>query len=185
MFMNMNDMSFFGGSGNNIKIKTINGESIVGEGNIDISTGGTSNSWEMLDEVTLEEDAIPHLDLGANFPDFSKIRITATIPTMGESKNLTFFFTNTDTSVQAGYGMAYQVGTYSGTGGKTHLIEFEPVIEPNKEYLIVRSGVLGSTLTNTISYSAYDHSRILTARYFFSKQVFPADSHIKLEGIKI
>ena len=183
--MNMSETPLFGGGGGDIKIKTINGESIVGEGNIDISTGGTSNNWAVLGEVTLEEDAVPHLDLGANFPDFSKIRITATIPTMEESKNLTFFFTNIDTSVQVGYGMAYQVGTYSGTGGKTHLIEFEPVIEPNKEYLIVRSGTLGSTLTNTINYSAYDHSRILTARYFFSKQVFPAGSHIKLEGIKI
>ena len=63
MFMNMNDMSFFGGSGNNIKIKTINGQSILGEGDLTIESGAevpenietTDNKVTTIDENSTDE----------------------------------------------------------------------------------------------------------------------------------
>ena len=63
MFMNMNDMSFFGGSGNNIKIKTINGQSILGSGNLVIEGGAevpenvetTDNKATVINEKSTDE----------------------------------------------------------------------------------------------------------------------------------
>ena len=147
----------------------------------------TSEEWEELVNVTLEEEAIPVLDIGDFVVKFKKIRCLVT--TNGKTPATTVFaLSTTNSTTGAAYNIATIINFGDESGKAVAFIEFEPLvagsfcksdvawaIEPT---VSVKSGAV------TYQYNSYDVNRLQTARYFRPNQTLSEGSTIIIKGVR-
>lgn len=152
------------------------------------ASGGSKEEWEGLVNVTLEEEAIPVLDIGDFIVNFKKIKCLVT--TNGMIPVTTVFALSIPNSTT---GAAYSIATIANFGNESGkavaLIEFEPLIAGSfckssvawaiEPTVSVKSGAV------TYQYNSYDVNRLQTARYFRPNQVLPKGSTIIIEGVRV
>ena len=167
-----------------LKTLTINGttyDSFPGTG----SGGGTE--WETLANVTLEEDAIPVVDIGAYAVNFRALRFFVILPACTPA-NVTFALSVPNSTT----GSAYSVCTVNSFGDESAVsklfIEFEPMIEDGFCRVGYTWAVTPATSVKEqvvkYQYNSYDYDRLETARYLRPNMTLPAGTTITVKGAR-
>ena len=154
----------------------------------DISGGGSGEVWEELVNVTLEENALPILDIGDYTTNFKKLRYIITVDSM-TPKRVSFVMSIPNATI----GDAYIIGTVNNFGNESGkaiaFVEFEPLIAYGFcKYAITWAALpCLSTKVSSISYqyNSHDYKRLLTARYFRTAQELPAGTSIIIKGVRV
>lgn len=141
---------------------------------------------KLLAEETMEEEAIPILDIGDVASNYSLIRVYITVPKV-ESTFQSYIAASVPKSTT---GMAYnmaQVKLGNTSGESFVLLEFWPLIFKG----ICRRGLAYGPLTTVsitsemqYAYNSYDYTRLESARYIRTSAALPAGSTISIYGVK-
>lgn len=141
---------------------------------------------KLLAEETMEEEAIPILDIGDVASNYSLIRVYITVPKV-ESTFQSYIAASVPKSTT---GLAYNMAQvkFGNTSGESFVfLEFWPLIYRG----ICKRGLAYGPL-NTISitsemqyaYNSHDYNRLKSARYVRTSAALPAGSTISIYGVK-
>lgn len=143
--------------------------------------------WVELVNVTLEEEAIPILDIGDYASNFKKLRFFIRLEAKTPS-NVLFALSVPNNTM----GEAYIVCTINNFGDASNvsfaLIEFEPLIEGGFCYVrcswAVPPTVSAKSSSHAFQYNSYDYGRLKRAKYFRPNTSFPAGTTITIKGVR-
>lgn len=144
-------------------------------------------NWETLAQVTLEETAVPILDIGDVVSNFKSIRFYAEVPQVEtQIANVAIAAAIYNSTTGMAYNMAQTTFGYT-TGESFVFMQFEPLIYEG----ICKSDVVTSTIvglrpsvSGAYQYNSYDYSRLLSARYIRTSQPLPAGTTITISGVR-
>lgn len=141
---------------------------------------------KLLAEETMEEEAIPILDIGDVASNYSLIRVYITVPKV-ESTFQSYIAASVPKSTT---GMAYNMAQvkFGNTSGESFVfLEFWPLIYRG----ICKRGLAYGPLTTVsitsemqYAYNSYDYNRLKSARYVRTSVALPAGSTISIYGVK-
>lgn len=163
------------------KVPTVNADGTGYELN------GVGENWETLAQVTLEETAVPILDIGDVVSNFKSIRFYAEVPQVEtQIANVAIAAAIYNSTTGLAYNMAQTTFGYT-TGESFVFMQFEPLIcEGICKNDVVRSTIVGlkPSVSGTYQYNSYDYSRLLSARYIRTSQPLPAGTTITISGVR-
>lgn len=141
---------------------------------------------KLLAEETMEEEAIPILDIGDVASNYSLIRVYITVPKV-ESTFQSYISASVPKSTT---GLAYNMAQvkFGNTSGESFVfLEFWPLIYRG----ICKRGLAYGPLTTVsitsemqYAYNSYDYNRLKSARYVRTSAALPAGSTISIYGVK-
>lgn len=141
---------------------------------------------KLLAEETMEEEAIPILDIGDVASNYSLIRVYITVPKV-ESTFQSYISASVPKSTT---GLAYNMAQvkFGNTSGESFVfLEFWPLIYRG----ICKRGLAYGPLTTAsitsemqYAYNSYDYNRLKSARYVRTSVALPAGSTISIYGVK-
>ena len=144
-------------------------------------------NWETLAQVTLEETAVPILDIGDVVSNFKSIRFYAEVPQVEtQIANVAIAAAIYNSTTGTAYKMAQTTFGYT-TGESFVFMQFEPLIcEGICKSDVVRSPIVGMypSVSGNYQYNSYDYSRLLSARYIRTSQPLPAGTTITISGVR-
>ena len=163
------------------KVPTVNADGTGYELN------GVGENWETLAQVTLEENAVPILDIGDVVSNFKSIRFYAEVPQVEtQIANVAIAAAIYNSTTGMAYNMAQTTFGYT-TGESFVFMQFEPLIcEGICKSDVVRSTIVGlrPSVSGAYQYNSYDYSRLLSARYIRTSQPLPAGTTITISGVR-
>ena len=154
----------------------------------DIGVG--KETWEVLAEATLTEEAVPILDIGDYVSNFERVRFYAVLPQVEETISASITASIPEAATGMAYNMASNVVFGNTTGASFVFLDFSPLIYNGIcKSEIVSGKIVGITTINgsnaiTYQYNSYDYNRLKSARYVRTSNSLPAGTEITITGVR-